>query len=69
VDNFYNVDATAQVIVNGRNLSIPDQVMQGGYRVYGSGTVAANNRSISWEYTVDDGSGQLDNATAVYTRL
>jgi hypothetical protein len=28
-----------------------------------------NNQSISWQYTVDDGSGQLDNVTAVYTRL
>jgi hypothetical protein len=69
VDNFYNVDATVQAVVTNRNISIPDQVMEGGYRVYGSGTVSVNNQSISWQYTVDDGSGQLDNVTAVYTRL
>ena len=69
VDNFYNVDAAAEVTVSGRNLSITDQVMDGGYRVYGSGTLSGDNESISWQYTVDDGSGQLDNITAVYTRL
>ena len=69
VDNFYNVDATVQVTVSNRKLSIPDQLMEGGYRVYGSGTVSVNHQSISWQYTVDDGSGQADNVTAVYTRL
>ena len=69
VDNFYNVDATAGVVVSNRSLNIPDQVMDGGYRVYGTGTVSRDNESISWQYTIDDGSGELDNVTAVYTRL
>jgi len=69
VDNFYNVDAAAEVVVNNRSLNIPDQLMDGGYRVYGTGTVSRDNESISWQYTIDDGSGQLDNVTAVYTRL
>jgi len=69
VDNFYNVDATCEVFVDNRDLNIPDQVMQGGYRVYGAGIVSRDHESVSWDYTIDDGSGQLDNVTAVYTRL
>ncbi len=69
VDNFYNVDATAGVFVNNRSLSIPDQVLDGGYRVYGTGTVSRDTESISWQYSIDDGSGEPDNVTAIYTRL
>lgn len=67
IDNIYNVDSYAEAIVSGRTLTIPDQVMEGGFRIYGTGTVSKDYNQINWEYTVDDGSSQLDQATAVYT--
>ena len=67
LDNIYNVNSSAEAIVNGRNLTIPYQTMEGGFRIYGTGTVSKAYDEISWEYTVDDGSSQLDNVTAVYT--
>jgi hypothetical protein len=67
IDNIYNVDSYAEAIVSGRTLTIPDQVMDGGFRIQGTGTVSKDYDLINWEYTVDDGSSQLDNAIAVYT--
>jgi hypothetical protein len=67
IDNIYNVDSYAEAIVSGRILTIPEQVMEGGFRIYGTGTISKDFDLINWEYTVDDGSSQLDNATAVYT--
>lgn len=67
IDNIYNVDSYAEAIVNGRTLTIPDQTMQGGFRIYGTGTISKDYNQITWQYTVDDGSSQLDNVTAVYT--
>lgn len=69
VDNFYNVDATVEAVVSGHNLSIPQQQIEGGYTVTGSGTVSPDLKKINWQYGVDDGSGQVDECTAVYTRF
>ena len=66
IDNIYNVDGTAEAIVNGRSLSIPEQLMDGGFRISGTGSVSGDYDQISWQYTVDDGSGQLDHVSATY---
>ena len=69
VDNFYDVDASLEVVVTGRSLNIPEQRINGGFSVEGTGTVSSNLQTISWQYSVDDGSGQPDQCTAVYTRF
>ncbi len=68
--NFFNVDADAEAVVSGSNLSLPAQTLQGGFGVSGSGQVQGIKADeIVWTYTVDDGSGQPDQYTAVYSRL
>lgn len=34
----------------------------------GTGTISDDFQSIDWQYDVDDGSGTVDNVTAVYTK-
>ncbi len=68
--NFYNVDADAEATLSGSTLSLPLQTLEGGYRVSGSGQIQGTKANeIIWTYTVDDGSGQEDRVTAVYSRL
>lgn len=67
--NFYNVDADAEAIMNGLNLTLPLQTLEGGYTVSGNGLIRKDYKEINWQYTVDDGSGDLDKAAALYSRL
>ncbi len=66
--NFYNVDANAEAILQGKTLTLQQQTLQGGYQVSGTGEVQGNWNEILWSYKVDDGSGVSNNVNAVYTR-
>lgn len=68
IDNFYGLNASANANVTGMSLIIPNQNVEGGFSVSGSGTISSNFKEINLSYTVDDGSGTLDHATAVYTK-
>jgi hypothetical protein len=75
ISNFYNVNPDAQVVANLEgtrlNLMADQQItrFQSTYTVKGgSGEIATDYQSISWEYQVDDGSGMVDDVTAIYTR-
>jgi hypothetical protein len=59
----------AEASLNGSILTLSSQVLAGGFTIQGSGEVQKNWNEIHWTYTVDDGSGQLLQVTAVYTRL
>ena len=71
IDNFYELgyDVSAVASVSGRNLYINSQTVGDGYTIIGSGTISSNYNEINWNYSVEDGSGEVDNVTATYTRL
>jgi hypothetical protein len=68
IDNFYGLNASAKANVSGMSLIIPNQNVEGGFSVSGSGTISSNFEKINLSYTVDDGSGTVDHVTAVYTK-
>lgn len=70
ISGFYhlgdNVEAVATV--SSSTLTLSRQNLSGGYTIVsGTGTISSNYKQISWSYAIDDGSGEIDNATAVYT--
>ena len=68
--NFYNVDADAEATLDGLTLNLPLQTLEEGYNVSGYGEIQGNKANeIIWTYTADDGSGEVERGTAVYTRL
>ena len=71
IDNFYELgwDVSAVATVSNRNLYITSQTVGDGYTIIGSGTVSSDYNEINWNYSVEDGSGEVDNVTATYTRL
>lgn len=68
IDNFYGLNASAKANVAGMSVTIPNQDVEGGFSVSGSGTISSNYEKINLTYTVDDGSGTVDHCTAVYTK-
>jgi hypothetical protein len=68
IDNFYGLNSAAKATVSGMSISIPQQDLEGGFSVSGSGTISSNFEKINLTYTVDDGSSKLDHVTAVYTK-
>lgn len=71
--DFYGLgdDVAAIAAVNGYNISLtPNQSLPGGYTlVTGSGIINKNLKEITWNYSIDDGSGVPDDAIATYTFL
>jgi hypothetical protein len=68
--NFYNVQDDAQAVLSGSTLTLPIQILQGGYTVRGSGQIqGVKANEIIWTYWVDDGNGVEERFTAVYSRL
>jgi len=68
--NFYNVDSDAEATLDGYTLNLPRQTLEGGYTVTGSGEIQGSKANeIIWTYTADDGSGEVEKGSAVYTRL
>lgn len=71
ISNFYNLgnDIYVYARVNNLILSIPNQTTDDGYTILsGSGTVSSNYKVINWTYRIDDGSGEVDNVSATYSR-
>lgn len=68
IDNFYNVGISVRATRSGNSLTISNQNAEDGYSVYGSGTISGNNNEINMSYTVNDGSAQDDNCTAIFTK-
>ncbi|OFX43530.1 MAG: hypothetical protein A2046_01375 [Bacteroidetes bacterium GWA2_30_7] len=71
IDNFYNLSAGKKVyaILNNLTLSIPSQtVANDGHIITGNGTLTSNYKTINFSYSANDGSGDLDNVTAIYTK-
>jgi hypothetical protein len=71
IDNMYGLgfDVPAVARISNRNLFINTQNIGDGFTITGSGTISSNFNEINWNYSVDDGSGTIDNVTAVFTRL
>jgi hypothetical protein len=69
IDNFYKLGSgiKAYAKMNSMAVSIPSQVVD-GYTISGSGTIASNYKTISFSYLVNDGSGEIDHVSAVYTK-
>lgn len=69
IDNFFNLGLGHYVsaVQNGMNITITNQVLD-GYTFNGTGNIASNYNSISWNFNVDDGNGP-ESATATFTRL
>ncbi len=68
ISNFFNVDDDAEAGISGTTLTLPGQTLEGGFTVHGSGVISKNYTQIDWVYFVDDGSGEDNRVTAVYTK-
>jgi len=68
--NFFDLDENiaAEATVSGKNLSLPEQTLEGGFTFTGTGKVSREADKIDWTYSLDDGSGIEVEITAVYTR-
>lgn len=68
--NFFNLDPdiSAEAILSGSRLILPGQTLEGGFTISGSGLISKSNAQIDWEYTVNDGSGEDYELTALYTK-
>ncbi len=68
IDNFFGLGFGKSVPAtqSGQTLTISNAIIP-GYTFNGTGSIASNNNSISWNYNVDDGNGP-ENVTATYTR-
>jgi hypothetical protein len=62
-------DVYAEASLGGSTLTLASQVLQGGWTIQGSGEIQKSWNEIHWIYTADDGSGVLEQVTAVYTRI
>ena len=69
LDNFYNLGFGVEVVasLSGFKVNIQPQIVDGN-TISGKGTIAGNYRSISFDYTVNDGGGKIDRVTADFTR-
>lgn len=70
ISDFYQLGRNTEVLanVNGNSIIISKQVVD-GFEIVGSGSIASNFETINMAYDVDDGSGEIDEVTAVYTKL
>ncbi len=62
-------DIYAEASLDGTTLALGYQVLQGGWTFQGSAEVQKGWDEIIWSYTVDDGSGLVENVLAVYTKI
>ncbi len=67
VSNFYELGQQLAATLNGRNLSIPEQILN-GCTIKGYGLVSVDFGKIEWSYTVVLDTGDKDDVTATYTR-
>ena len=68
--NFFDLDEdiAAEAVVSGKNINLPEQILEGGFTFNGTGRVSREADRIDWTYYLDDGSGEEVEITAVYTR-
>lgn len=68
IDNFFGLGLGKSIPAtqSGQTLTISNAIIP-GYTFNGTGNIASNNNSISWNYTVDDNNGN-ENFTATYTK-
>ena len=64
--NLLGNDIDVYAKVNGLNLSIPSQTVD-GYQISGSGKVTSNYETINWTYSVNTGS-ETEHWTAIYSK-
>ncbi len=62
-NNFY-----LKAKLSNTNLTITSQQIDGN-TVNGTGSITNNYNKIDWNYYIDDGSGDIDTCTAVYTPI
>jgi hypothetical protein len=69
IDDFYHLGLGKEVkaTLNNQTLTISNAIID-GFIINGTGTIASNYNTITWNYSVDDGSGS-ENVTATYTRM
>lgn len=69
IDNIYQLGfaTEANATLDNRKIIIPQQQVEGNI-IEGNGQVSSNYQSIEFNYIVDDGSGDIDNVYALYTR-
>lgn len=70
LSNFYNlgVDTEVKGTLNGYKINIYNQVIDEN-KISGEGTIAVDFSVIDFVYEVDDGSGEVDNVSAEFTRM
>ena len=68
--NFFDLDENiaAEATVSVKELNLKQQTLEGGFTFTGTGRVSREADKIDWTYTLDDGSGEEVEITAVYTR-
>ncbi|SRR6056297_1134351 len=77
ISNFYQLGFEANVVgvINGKKIELIEnqEITTSGISTYtilsGTGNISDDYQSIDWNYQVDDGSGQIDNAEAIYEKL
>jgi hypothetical protein len=70
IENFYGlIDVSVVATMSNRNLYINSQTVGDNFTIIGSGTISSNYNEIEWNYSVEDGSGTVDDVTATYTKL
>lgn len=69
INNFYQLgfDQEVYATLTNRTIDIPQQIVD-GHKIKGNGTIDNSYNSIRFKYTVDEGSGILDDVTALYSR-
>jgi len=69
IDKFFQLSSgAAYATISGMTLTLPNQTLEGGFDVYGSGTIASGYKQITWQYYVDDGSGDWSEISSIYTK-
>ncbi len=76
ISNFYQLGTNAEAIgeVQGNRIQLLENQTISGYGesyavISGDGTITDDFQNINWSYSIDDGSGNPDNATAIYTKI
>lgn len=71
LSNFHQLGDNIEALgtVSGNTITLPQQTLMGGYKVRGSGSISSDVKKITWNYSIDDGSGQEEKVSAVYTFL
>lgn len=68
IQGFYELSTKVKVVLNGRQLSIPQQNHSGYIIKNGTGSVSFDAESMNFSYDVDLGIGEVDAVTAEYNR-